>query len=477
MRSATINFLLLSVSLLVSNLTVAQSPWKHGRLHVTPDKSGLQYADGTPFFWLGDTAWELLNRLTTEEVVAYFDNRVKKGFNVIQITGLSPESFKRANRYGQQPLYDGDPLKPNEKYYARLDTIVNLALERQLVIGLVVTWGDKVVRVPGYGTDPVIFNEGNAKIFGAWMGNRYGQYANIIWILGGDVAPVSKEGDFRPVWRAMANGIVSVTGNDQLMTYHPSGYQSSSKWFHDERWLDFNMIQSSHGERDAPNWDFVASDLMRTPKKPTLDAEPNYEDHPVHPWPKWDPDSGYFRDYDVRKQLYRSVFSGAFGVTYGHHALWQFVSERDEVVNFAERGWRNALDRPGADQVRYLRYLMESHPLDGRVRDLSLIAEGQGSSKKDHAEAFYGMSHNYALIYLPIGRRVTVDASGMTGKLVKSYWFDPRTGAVAGNSPVQKSSAMTFAPPSIGPGNDWVLIIEDAKSNFPNFVSYKNERR
>jgi hypothetical protein len=214
--------------------------------------------------------------------------------------------------------------------------------------------------------------------------------------------------------------------------------------------------------------------LLRAPKKPTLDAEPNYEDHPVHPWPTWNPDSGYFRDYDVRKQLYRSVFSGAFGVTYGHHALWQFVSERDEVVNFADRGWRNALNRPGANQVRYLKYLMESYPLYGRQRDLSLIVGGQGKSKKDHAEAFYGVAHNFMMIYLPVGRRITVNASGISGKHLKSYWYDPRTGAVLANSTLQKASAMTFTPPSEGPENDWVLIIEDAAAKFRNLVAWKS---
>ena len=142
MRSFQIPFVILSACFLTCYPAAAQSAWKHGRLRVTTDNSGLQYADGTPFFWLGDTAWELLNRLTTEEVVAYFDDRVEKGFNVIQITGLSTESLKRSSRYGQQPLHNGDPLNPNEKYYARLDTIVRLALERQLVIGLVVTWRD-----------------------------------------------------------------------------------------------------------------------------------------------------------------------------------------------------------------------------------------------------------------------------------------------------------------------------------------------
>ncbi|MEJ1240800.1 glycoside hydrolase family 140 protein [Chryseolinea sp. T2] len=467
--------IVLAIAVLFPGSIQAQTTWKHGRLHVTPDKTGFQYRDGTPFFWLGDTGWELLNRLTTEEAIHYLDDRAEKGFNVIQITGLSLESLERKNRYGEQPLHNRDPLKPNEAYFTRLDTIVKLALDRQLVIGLVVTWGDKVVRVPGYGADPIIFDEAKARFFGNWMARRYAQFPNIVWILGGDVAAVREEGDFRSVWGAMAEGIISGTGKDRLITYHPSGYRSSSAWFNNTEWLDFNMIQSSHGEHDAPTWEFVATDLKLTPKKPTLDAEPNYEDHPAHPWPKWEPDSGYFRDYDVRKQLYRSVFAGAAGVTYGHHAVWQFLNEREEVGNYADRGWVNALDRPGARQVKYLKYLMESYPASGRERDLSIIIAGQGNSKKDHAEAFRAASKKYAMIYLPVGKEISVNATQLTGKRTKAYWYNPRNGEVTVSATLTKSSSMKFTPPSSGAENDWILILEDADSNSAAFSSYKKK--
>ena len=122
------------------------------------------------------------------------------------------------------------------------------------------------------------------------------------------------------------------------MTYHPWGGHSSSEWLHEEDWLDVNMMQSGHGGgHDVPVWDMIAHDYALKPTKPTLDGEPNYEDHPVSPWPKWDPANGYYRDHDVRKQLYRSVFAGACGVTYGHHSMWQFYEPPRQMVLFADR--------------------------------------------------------------------------------------------------------------------------------------------
>ncbi|MCH5376216.1 MAG: DUF4038 domain-containing protein, partial [Planctomycetes bacterium] len=50
----------------------ARLPWEiHGPLKVSPDGHSLQYADGTPFFWLGDTAWALHQNLSREDVVRY----------------------------------------------------------------------------------------------------------------------------------------------------------------------------------------------------------------------------------------------------------------------------------------------------------------------------------------------------------------------------------------------------------------------
>src|SRR5690606_25665896 len=117
-------------------------------------------------------------------------------------------------------------------------------------------------------------------------------------------------------------------------------------------------------------------------------GEPCYEDHPVNPWPTWNPANGYFRDYDVRKQLYRSVFSGGCGVTYGHHAVWQFYNPAVEKLNHADRYWYEAIDRPAAFQAGYLRRLIESRPCLNRIPDNSLVIKGQGTTNAEYIASF-----------------------------------------------------------------------------------------
>ena len=69
--------LILCLIILLNTLGLAQN----GRLKVTADGHYLQYENGKPFFWLGDTGWELFHRLTKEEIERYLENREKKGFN------------------------------------------------------------------------------------------------------------------------------------------------------------------------------------------------------------------------------------------------------------------------------------------------------------------------------------------------------------------------------------------------------------
>ncbi len=449
-------FVLLSA---LSLSLAAQHPWPHGRLLVASDGHYLQYEDGTAFFWLGDTGWELFHRLTLSEIATYLDNRQAKGFNVIQAVALAEfDGLRTPNRYGDVPFADLDPSKPNERYWHIIDTTITMARDRGLFIGLLPTWGDKVTLAWGQG--PVIFDSVNAYTYGRWIGGRYKDQPNIIWILGGDRPARNAKQDWTPIWRAMARGIIEATDHHCPLAYHPSGGSSSSQLLQKEPWLDVNMFQSGHGAgHDVACWDLVSRDRNMTPVKPTLDGEPNYEDHPVNPWPKWVTDSGRFRAYDVRKQLYRSVFAGACGVTYGHHSIWQFMGDRQEAINYPDRGWINAMDRPGAYQAGYLRRLMESYPMAGRIPDNTLIADPNGE-RGEHMEAFTGAGGSYAMVYLPVGRTVTIRTSRLKGLSLKAMWFNPRdasTQQIAG--PVKKPAA-TFTAPTLGKENDWVLILE-----------------
>jgi Protein of unknown function (DUF4038)/Putative collagen-binding domain of a collagenase len=424
----------------------------------------LMTADGAPFFWLGDTAWELFHRLTRDEARSYFDIRARQGFTVIQAVALAEfDGLGVPNMDGHLPLIDKDPDKPNDAYFVFVDECISMAAERGLFVALLPTWGDKVAAGLWAGQNAV-FNVDNARRYGRWIGQRYANRTNVIWMIGGDRPAVyDKDGvtmDDRPIWRAMAEGIRE-SNPDRLMTYHHSGGQSSGRTLHDEAWLDMNSMQSGHGGgHDVPVWDWITEDLARTPAKPTLDSEPNYEDHPVNPWPTWSVEKGYFRDWDVRKQLFRGVFAGACGVTYGHHSIWQFLSPRTERVNHPECYWTEAMLRPGAEQAHVLRELMLSRPYFDRVPDQGLLVNPP-TDRHAYVTATRDSAGSYALVYVPnAAQSVTVNLSALRGAKARAAWFDPRTGDTQTIGDVDTRQPLTFVTPTRGP--DWVLTF-DAK--------------
>ncbi len=145
-------FICLITAFLFTINVSAQSLFSHGRLRVTKNGHYLQFEDGTPFFWLGDTGWELFHRLNLQEIKQYLDNRSAKGFTVIQAVALAEnDGLRTPNQYGEVPLKNLNPDTPNDKYFQVVDSTIHMARRRNLFIGLLPTWGDKITKLWGEG--------------------------------------------------------------------------------------------------------------------------------------------------------------------------------------------------------------------------------------------------------------------------------------------------------------------------------------
>lgn len=443
---------------------------------------------GRPFFWLGDTDWEMFHRLTREEIESFINIRSEQGYNVLQAVALAEvNGVREPNRYGDWPLNNEDPTQllttpgnnPDNDYeydyWDHVDFAINKAAEKKMYIGLLPTWGDKVAMMWGEG--PIIFNEENAEVYGRLLATRYAKQWNIIWILGGDRPAVYKSSrtgtevqyDDRPVWRAMAKGIESVMGKEAFITYHTSGGKyRTTDFVHDESWLDMNSFQSGHGARETDAWNWVQKDLSMKPQKPTLDMEPCYEDHPVNPWDgKWTRARGYFDAYDVRARIYRGVFAGACGVTYGHHQIWQFLNkDLYPPINVGDTiiGWQTAARAEAAGEMQYLKNLMLSRPYFTRINDQSIVKSKVAGNYVDYISATRDENKSYAMIYLPQNKPVKIDLSKISGTTKNVWWYDPRTGKAITSKAVKGNGTKNFTPPK--EGKDWVLVIDDASKNF-----------
>lgn len=454
---------------LASVFTYGQKPWDNGKLMVSSNNRYLQFENGRPFFWLGDTGWLVPQHLDRSEVEYYFNKCRRAGYNMVQIQVM--DAVPSYNIYGQQSLpYGWDFSKADPEgvysYWDHLDYIVRKAEQNGIYIGMVAIWGSQVQAGN--------INAEQAKAYGKFLAERYKNNPNIIWIIGGDI-----QGNIHPeVWDALATSIKSID-NKHLMTFHPRGRYTSAKWWSKASWMDFHTFQSGHrkygqrmGNKDYPipdsteedNWMYVDSTWAYKPIKPVLDDEPSYEDIPkgLH-----DANEARWQDYDVRRYAYWSVFAGSCGHTYGHNAIMQMLKPGYPTGYGSDgtvKSWYQALEDPGYNQMQYLTDLMLSFPYFERVLDQSIIV-GKNGVKYDRLIATRGK--DYMLIYNYNSNVMKIDLRKISGKKKLLWWFNPSDGAISFIGTAD-NKIITVSPQieKSDKVNDRVLIAIDAEKNY-----------
>lgn len=434
-------------------------------LQVSENGRYLATDDGKPFFWLGDTGWLLFNKLDREEAEQYLEDRKQKGFNVVQAMVL--HTVPSVNVYGDSSIVNKDISRPlvtegnnpdnadEYDYWDHIDYIIDKAAEKNIYMALVPVWGSPVKAGQ-------VSVEQTTK-YATFLAERWKDRPNIIWLNGGDI-PGS---DSTAVWLEMGKTIKAIDPG-HLMTYHPRGRTASSDWFHDEPWLDFNMVQSGHRRYDQDtssnetkhygedNWRFMEVDWALNPAKPTIDGEPSYEGIPqgLHDIeePRWE-------DHHVRRYGYWSVFAGAFGYTYGQNSVMQMHSASDSTTAYGSTElWTDGLNAPGATQMQYLKDLMLSRDnYFDRVPDQTLIAE----NGEKYNRLLATRTADYAFVYNYNGREMKINMGKINGDKVKASWFNPRNGEETVIGEVENTGVQTFKPEGeVEDGNDWVLILD-----------------
>ena len=438
-------------------------------LKISSNKRFFTTTDGKPFFWLGDTGWLLFVKCNREDALQYLDARKKQGFNVVQVMVLHDMNNTK-NVYGDYALLNEDVSKPNitagklftdstaYDYWDHVDFIVDEAAKRGIYMAMVPIWGSNVKG------GKVSVQQGEA--YARFLARRYRNRNNIIWLNGGDVR--GTEG--MEVWQIIGATLKKEDGR-HLITFHPRGRTSSSDWFHQASWLDFNIFQSGHKNyaQDTnstetrhygeDNWRYLETDYQLQPVKPSFDAEPSYENIPqgLHDslQPRW-------TDADIRRYAYWNVFAGGPGFTYGENAVMQFNTKGDWTANYGVRSnWKESLQAPGATQMIHLKKLLLSKSYFDRVPAQELVAEN--GERYDRVVATRGKE--YALFYVYNGRTIRVKTKKIGLGLTDAYWFNPRTGAQQVFYKARLNDITAFTPPGgKKDGNDWVLIIERSKA-------------
>jgi hypothetical protein len=391
---------------------------EHGFLTVADDGRSFEHADGTPFFWLGDTAWPAGAKATSDEWERYLDRRVAQGFNVVQVNTLPQWDASRPR--GRYPFgEEWDLESPDPGYFRALDDLVAAAHERGVVPALVAVWRNYVAddRDP---TFPKTFTPEQAARYACYLGARYGAYG-ATWFVSGDSG--LDEGVLE-VYAAAARALrESVT--HPLLTLHMISSITTSEAANEMEWFDYHLYQSGHhyGEQQRNAYRYAVESRDFDPARPVVNGEPCYERH------------GYFEEPElrvpreaVRRAGWWSVLSGAnAGLTYGAHGIWHWHRQGEHVSHAEDRGmpepWEEALSYPGAADVALLKSIVTRFSVGSLEPRQDAVP-----SAPETVRAAEFPDDGSLLVYTPDPRPLEVDASALTFEVEAVSWLDPETG-------------------------------------------------
>jgi Protein of unknown function (DUF4038)/Putative collagen-binding domain of a collagenase len=429
-----------------------------GHLVVASNNHHLMHVDGTPFFYLADTAWNA-SRVGREGIDLYLEDRRAKGFTAVQVVSkaFATDNTIPPNFYGDRPFIGDNPAQPNPAYFAHIDYIIDKAAEKGIYVAFLPWWSN-------YPINETFFDTTTAFNYGRFLGQRYVNRPNVIWVMGGDGA--ADRNGAPHLWQAMADGIRNGDGGKFLMTYHSSdefngGVQTPP-------YINFAMAHTGHYAFDNHlSFDWITEHY---PLRPIMDGEARYEDDLTL---ERLPHDGY----STRQAAYWSVFAGALGHTFGNLCIIFFSDPAWNASGFWEQSryqgytparsgtnWTAALNTEGQRSMAHLRKLIDSRPFGALIPDQGLVTDALAGAS--HIRAARGA--NYAYVYSATGEPFTVNMGRISGSQVKAYWFDPENGEVTFVGRFANSGQRTFQPPvTPGRGSDRVLILDDAGANYP----------
>jgi len=325
------------------------NPARHGFVHVAhrgprPGRY-FEYADGTPFLWIGDTWWAWTKKgILFSSFKKLADDRAAKGFSVGQMY------FS-----GQGWLLDVAHETPDLEQIRKVEQFIAYANSKGITVWIHAWWSRK-------GLDETAGPE-KVRRWWRYVIHRLGAY-NVIWVLAGEYNMYNYGGMGLQFWKDLGAMVRSEDPYQRIIGAHPTppgwdGGADAPQWstgavLHQEPWLDYNQSQVGHGKwRNELIPLVVAEDYARTPAKPMVVTEPWYEFIRGNPGAE-----------EIRFGAWSAVLSGAAGHTYGGgHVWWADVPEAPskQAPWPLEAGFENdTLDYPGALSMSFLAHFMRS---------------------------------------------------------------------------------------------------------------------
>lgn len=417
----------------------------HGGLALSGNRRYLVDSEKGPFLLQGDAAWSLIVTLSKPDVSEYLQNRREKGFNAILVNLVEHKFCKNPprNAEGEPPFTTaGDFATPNERYFEHADWILREASKNGIYILLAPIYLGYKGTDEGWIDELMALSLAKCLEYGRFLGRRYKDFENVIWVMGGDRNPESALERIDLI----SLGIKQYDSR-HLFTAHCAPENDAAEQYGGGGWLSFNTVYTY--ELIHPR---LYGAYNRKPAEPFILIESSYEgEHNSS-------------EVQIRRQAYWTILCGGFGHVFGNNPIWHFDGPGLFPV---EENWRQAMDLAGSVGMKHWGDLFRSRRWYELVPDEKheVVVKGLGEFMGlDYLSAARTADGGTAIAYMPTSREITVDMAKISGDKASAWWFDPRSGEARSAGSFATQALHEFSPP--GPG-DWVLVLDEASKELP----------
>lgn len=443
---------------------------KHGPIRVSPDGRHLIHDDGTPYFYLADTAWNGALLSSESDWELYIKERTRQKFSAVQWVATQWRASPQGDRNKQLAYTGTNRIVINPQFFQRLDEKADALTKGGLLNVPVLLWAI------GGGSNPTVnpgfsLPEDQAIILARYMVARW-QANPVLWFLGGDA---DYRGDKAEKWKRIGRAVFNGTSH-ALVTMHPGGMQWVWNEFKDEKWYGVVGYQSGHGDDDKTlRWMIegpLTEDWMKMPHRPFINLEPPYENHIAYQSKKpISPEA-------VRRAMYWTLLNNpSAGVTYGGHGVWGWDDGTKAPTDHPGTGvplpWQKALTMPGAQQMAHLYTFFTTHDF-WRLRPTPVFVvnnPGKDTPAKYVAAARTDQK-DLMVVYVPVDRTIEIKLNALPPSPNIS-WFNPRNGETSPAVAVVTTDTCQFPTPEEG---DWLLVMKTGPVE-PEPATKKEEKK